>query len=59
MLKKVLLYKKALKLTFNNSFLTRNNLSEFLNIHPQIKKGCFVVKTRFQKVVLEISDEQE
>ena len=51
-------YKKALKLTFHNSFLIRNNLCEFQSTHPQIPKGYFVVKTRFQKVVLKISDEQ-
>ena len=57
-LKEIFVYKKALILTFNNSYLTKNNLCEFLNTHPQIQKGYFVVKTRFQKVVLKISDKQ-
>ena len=44
-------YQKALMLAFDTRFRLQNNLCEFHNTHPQIKKDLFVVKTRFSMLV--------
>ena len=49
-----IVFQKAFIRTFQTSFLTTNKLGEFTN-----SKGDFVLKNRFEKFVLKISDKNK